>query len=55
MKTKNLIREFQAILKSHQILINEIAKSPYLKGFRVGKGEAIAVLIPETLLELWYV
>lgn len=53
MQHKAIIDDFQKILKSHQILVNEIAKSSYLKGFRVGKGDAIAVVIPETLLELW--
>lgn len=53
MQNNGLLLELQSVLKSHQILTNEISKSPYLKGFRVGKGEAIAVLIPETLLELW--
>ena len=55
MQNRGWIREFQSILKSHQILTDKIAKSPYLKGFRVGKGEAVAVLIPDTLLEFWHI
>jgi len=48
-----IIEELQYLLKSHQTLITEPSKAPYLKGFRIGKGEAIAVVIPNTLLELW--
>jgi len=48
-----IIQAFQKILKPTQILIEKPIMSPYLKGFRVGKGDAIAVVIPHTLLELW--
>lgn len=48
-----IINACQIVLKPYQILVTASAKSPYLKGFRVGKGEAIAVVIPETLLEMW--
>ncbi|RSQ66201.1 D-lactate dehydrogenase [Acinetobacter baumannii] len=50
-----IIEELKYLLKSNQILITEASKAPYLKGFRIGKGEAIAVVIPDTLFELWKV
>lgn len=53
MQNSLIINEFRTLLKPHQVLVTESAKSSYLKGFRVGKGEAIAVVIPETLLEMW--
>lgn len=55
MQKNLMISEFNHILKSQQILTDEIAKSSYLKGFRIGKGEAIAVVIPDTLFQLWQI
>lgn len=55
MQENPVIDAFRDLLKSRQILLKESAKAPYLKGFRIGKGDAIAVVIPETLLELWKV
>ncbi|MEB3753350.1 D-lactate dehydrogenase [Acinetobacter sp. MD2(2019)] len=52
---KPIISELQAIVGHAQVLITEIDKAPYTKGFRVGKGDALAIVIPETLLEIWQV
>ncbi|MCH7394113.1 D-lactate dehydrogenase [Acinetobacter dispersus] len=53
MQNNLIIDELKGVLKPHQILTKVIAKAPYLKGFRIGKGEALAVVIPDSLLELW--
>ena len=48
-----IINELSQALSSAQVLSKETDKASYVKGFRVGKGEAVAVIIPKTLLELW--
>jgi len=53
MQNNLIIDELKGVLKQHQILTKAIAKAPFLKGFRVGKGEALAVVIPGSLSELW--
>lgn len=53
MPNQPIIDDFQDLLKASQVLLTETAKAPYVKGFRVGKGEALAVVIADSLVELW--
>ncbi|TCM61187.1 D-lactate dehydrogenase [Acinetobacter calcoaceticus] len=55
MKQKEIISELLRLLTPAQVLTKEIDKASYVKGFRVGKGEALAVAIPHSLLEIWQV
>ena len=50
-------RDFFTDLKTHldakQILTNSRRMKPYTTGIKIGGGEALAVIIPETLLQMW--
>ena len=37
------------------LITDSYQKAYYCKGFRVGQGDALAVVLPETLLQLWQV
>ncbi|EIC85331.1 D-lactate dehydrogenase [Serratia sp. M24T3] len=54
-KGTKIIPQLQQILASDQLLISENDKAYYTKGFRVGQGQALAVAIPDSLLQLWEV
>ncbi|KQN52239.1 lactate dehydrogenase [Serratia sp. Leaf50] len=53
--SNTIIAQLQQILNAEQLLTRENDKAYYTKGFRVGQGQALAVAIPETLLQLWQV
>ena len=55
MQTNFIIKELHQLFNPQQILTEDVDKSFYLKGFRVGKGDALAVVIPYSLLQLWQV
>ncbi|MFW1747240.1 D-lactate dehydrogenase [Acinetobacter guillouiae] len=55
MQTNFIIKELHQLFNPQQILIEDVDKSFYLKGFRVGKGDALAVVIPYSLFQLWQV
>ncbi|WP_058913846.1 D-lactate dehydrogenase [Entomohabitans teleogrylli] len=48
-----LLTECQRLLGSSHVLTDPAATARYRKGFRSGQGEALAVMFPGTLLELW--
>lgn len=50
-----LIQALQAIVGAKFTLTDEAKKQPYTKGFRFGSGEALAVVRPETLYQIWQV
>ncbi len=50
---QELIRKLHEIAGDKQVLVSEDDKAFYTKGFRVGQGEALAVALPQTLLQLW--
>ncbi|MFS2223941.1 D-lactate dehydrogenase [Pantoea sp. B65] len=54
-KDSEIVLQLRRILASDQVLTREDDKAYYTKGFRVGKGQALAVAIPQTLLQLWQV
>lgn len=54
-KERDIISQLQQILSSEQLITNENDKLYYTKGYRVGHGQALAVAIPDSLLQLWQV
>lgn len=50
---QELIRKLHEIAGEKQVLVSEDDKAFYTKGFRIGQGEALAVALPQTLLQLW--
>ena len=52
---QELTRRLHEIAGEKQVLLSEDDKAFYTKGFRVGQGEALAVVLPQTLLQLWQV
>tara|TARA_B100001093_G_C26807615_1_gene1006161 strand:- start:304 stop:1992 length:1689 start_codon:yes stop_codon:yes gene_type:complete len=52
--TRNyLIESFRLIVGNKYVITNQWSKEPFTIGWRYGKGEAIAVVRPGTLLEMW--
>lgn len=49
------IQELRGIVGRRHVLTGQRATERYRKGFRSGSGEAVAVVIPGTLLEMWRV
>ena len=55
MTQKQTIKNLVEILGKDKVLTNERKTEFYRSGFRSGKGEALAVLFPESLVEYWKV
>lgn len=51
--SQEMLRQFAGIVGGKQVLTDADDKAWYTKGFRVGRGEALAVLLPQTLQQLW--
>lgn len=51
--SQEILRQLAGIVGDKQVLIHADDKAWYTKGFRVGRGEALAVLLPQNLLQLW--
>jgi D-lactate dehydrogenase (quinone) len=51
--SQEMLRLFAGIVGGKQVLTDADDKAWYTKGFRVGRGEALAVLLPQTLQQLW--
>ncbi len=49
------INELSRLVGSSHLLTDPAKTARYRKGFRSGQGEALAVVFPGTLLELWRV
>ena len=49
----HLFQDLRAIIGEKNILTTKWSKLPYCKGWRYGKGEALAVARPGTLFEIW--
>ena len=49
----HLFQDLRAIIGKKNILTTKWSKLPYCKGWRYGKGEALAVARPGTLFEIW--
>jgi D-lactate dehydrogenase len=52
---KKIIKQFQSIVGSKNVITHPSKTLFYRKGFRFGKGGAIAVVTPGTVLEQWLV
>ncbi|MBS0847720.1 D-lactate dehydrogenase [Citrobacter sp. JGM124] len=52
---KTLINDLTAQVGSQHVLTNPAKTARYRKGFRSGQGDALAVVFPGSLLELWRV
>ena len=48
-----VINELKSIIGDKFVITNKWSKQPFMNGWRYGKGDALAVLKPKTLLELW--
>lgn len=51
--TKSLVQRLEKIVGASYVYTDSARKIPYCKGFRFGEGQALAVIKPATLLELW--
>ncbi len=50
-----LIEDLEQIVGSRFTITDDVKKQPYCKGFRFGAGEALAVVRPSSLLQIWQV
>ena len=50
---RDLIKQLRDVVGGNQILTTDVSKKSFSKGFRFGAGEVLAVVKPETLLEVW--
>ena len=53
--TQSLITSIRDVVGQAYLLTDKAKKQPYTKGFRFGAGEALAVVRPGTLVEIWRV
>ncbi|MCP4989501.1 MAG: D-lactate dehydrogenase [Colwellia sp.] len=51
----SLIQDLKTIVGVKHLLTDAVKKQAYTKGFRFGSGEAIAVVRPESLVDIWRV
>ena len=51
--TGKLIKDMKAVCGDKHVLTDKSQKLPYIKGYRYGAGEALAMARPGTLLEIW--
>ncbi|WP_394223787.1 D-lactate dehydrogenase [Alteromonas gracilis] len=53
--TQSLIASMRDVVGQAYLLTDKAKKQPYTKGFRFGAGEALAVVRPGSLIEIWRV
>ena len=51
--TQEIIFALQSLVGRSHVLLNELDQIPYTTGFRVGNGQALAVVLPQTMWEIW--
>ena len=51
--TDDLVKTLVQCVGARHVLTGEVSTERYRKGFRSGEGDALAVAMPGTLLELW--
>ena len=54
-KSKNIVNKLISVCGDSNVLTENWSKETYCKGWRYGSGDAIAVVKPGTLLEIWRV
>ena len=52
---KKLIQDIKSIVKEKYVLTTNWNMEPYCRGWRYGVGEALAVVKPGSLVEIWKV
>ena len=52
-RNQQIITELEGVLGKKKLITKKWDKQPYCKGWRYGSGEALAVALPETLLQIW--
>jgi D-lactate dehydrogenase (quinone) len=52
---QDMISQLKNVVGAKQLLTHQDDKAWYTKGFRVGRGDALAVVLPQTLLQLWQI
>jgi D-lactate dehydrogenase len=55
VKDSEIVTRLEQVLGKEQVLTSEDSKAYYTKGYRVGSGKALAVAVPQTLMQLWQV
>ncbi|WP_241607654.1 D-lactate dehydrogenase [Rosenbergiella australiborealis] len=55
LHTSAFLEGLSGIVGTKQVITDQDEKSFYTTGFRVGKGDALAVIIPQSLTALWQV
>lgn len=50
---QEVVSRLAEVVGEKQLLTHQDDKAWYTKGFRIGRGEALAVVLPESLLQLW--
>ncbi|MDA7731316.1 D-lactate dehydrogenase [Flavobacteriaceae bacterium] len=53
--TSKIVEEFKLITGNKYVITSKWEKEPFNKGWRYGGGDAVAVIKPGTLLEIWKV
>ena len=53
--TSKIVEEFKLITGNKYVITSKWGKEPFNKGWRYGGGDAVAVIKPGTLLEIWKV
>ena len=51
----SVVEELTEIVGKHNVITSKERSRPYREGYRSGKGDALAVVKPADLMELWHV
>ena len=54
-RNSNVIESFKGLVGNKNVITNKWSKEPFITGWRYGKGEALAVVKPGKLIEMWQV
>lgn len=54
-RNSNVIESFRGLVGTKNVITNQWGKEPFITGWRYGKGDALAVVKPATLLDMWQV
>lgn len=55
MEQSSTLQRLSESVGSDHLITDDVQKAYYCKGFRYGRGEALAVVLPQTLAQLWQV
>lgn len=55
LDTKSFLNEIEKIVQKKNLITHEKKAASYYKGFRFGGGKALAVILPDSLIQLWQV